>query len=329
MADVQNVEIVYQSDDCYAPYLGVSLYSLLQNNIDADFEIVVIDDGICANNKNKLKTLVEGSGKDIRFISSDDAQLNQIKEIFKNYTGFRANRNSYLKLGYPTISHADRILYLDCDTLICDGISELLGANMHNNIAAMALDSSVDHVYKRFIGLRDNDYYFNSGVILIDRRRWVTKQIYESILKLKQSGVSFNTVDQDYLNIALAGSVEKLSNRFNFQPFHRRYSAQQYFRVYQTGDSYYTAEELGSASDKPVILHYFRYLGMHPWDKGSLHPFSDDYKSWQLRSPWRGYCPKKPKLSTPIRVERILYRILPKTTFLRVFKLMHDKLLSS
>lgn len=321
--------IVYQADETYAGVLSIALYSLLRSNSEAAFSIAIIDDGLSASSKRTLNGMTQEFGKQIKYISAKT--INQIVDNtgLTKYKGFRKNAHSYLKLIYPSIcDDYDRILYLDCDTLVIGNIEGLLNLDLKNSIVAMSLDSSVDLKYKKVIGLEAYEPYFNSGVIVIDVEKWKEANVLDKIQTVANNGRQYSTVDQDYINIALRGNCEVISNKYNFQPFHRRYTPEEYLNVYQKQTLYYNVNELKDAEKDVRILHFFRYLGMHPWDYRSLHPFKEEFIYYWNQVPGVQLPSITPNTLSPmIRLERGLYRVLPKILFLRVFRVAHNRML--
>lgn len=326
--DKVSYDILYQSDENYAPVLAVSIKSLITNNKKLHFRIVIIDCGLKSESKKRLVKMVNGTHIKLLFVSQSKLEEKLSNSKIASYTGFRKNKKSYIKILYPYYENAARrILFIDCDTIIKGDIEPLLLMDLKGKTMAAVMDSTVDQNYKKLIGLSPNDPYYNSGVMVIDSDAWVKSGIYEKIQAQIDSGVKYNTVDQDYINMAVKGDCVTLDCRYNFQPFHLVYSASTYLAVFHKEGVYYSASELNEGRENIVILHFFRYLGLHPWDKKSLHPVESEYKKWIMRTPWATYKWKQPQISTAIRIERLLYILLPKCIFLRLFKLMHDKLL--
>lgn len=322
--------IYYQTDDNYAPVLGASLCSVLSCNRALDFGILVIDDGISELNKKLLLQLARSFDRKLYFFGAADIASRELMEKFDEYSGFRKNRHSYLKVLLPAMMNDDdMLLYLDCDTLGVGDVGDLLGIDLAEKPCAMALDSSVDAAYKKAIGIPATDYYFNSGVILINVGKWKSERISEKIIDLLFSGKRFGTVDQDYLNLAVANNCKVIPAKYNFQPFHRRYSPSEYFSVYQKEGNYYSESDLVDSSQDVRIIHFFRYLGLHPWDEGSLHPFEQEFEEWLDKTPWADWEFSPSQLSFPIKCERLMYRVFPKRVFLSVFKIAHDSLLKA
>ena len=121
---------------------------------------------------------------------------------------------------------------------------------------------------------------------------------------------------------------------YNYQPLHGRYSAKEYFGSYRLNkleevnyDEYYRPDGIDLARSKAVIYHCYRWLGEFPWDKGNLHPFADIFDKYLSESNWSDYNKKRATTGIILKLEKILYRILPKRVFLRVFKKAHEMML--
>ena len=69
----------------------------------------------------------------------------------------------------------------------------------------------------------------------------------------------------------------------------------------------------------PVIHHFERFLGQSPWHKNNMHPFTPDFDRYLAISPWKGLEKPPSAKNTVFRIERILYRMLPKKLFLKIY----------
>lgn len=94
--------------------------------------------------------------------------------------------------------------------------------------------------------------------------------------------------DQDLANVVLSKKVYRLGAEYNVQPIHIVYEYELYVKNFgQHG--YYSAEEIDSAVEKPVIIHFFRFLGQFPWDKASVHPDTGIFDQYLGMSEWSDY----------------------------------------
>ncbi|HIW49533.1 MAG TPA: glycosyltransferase family 8 protein [Candidatus Blautia intestinavium] len=314
------LNILYQFNDAYAPYAGVSICSLLKNNQKAEaIEIYVLGEKLSSGSISRLRSLVKQYGRRITFLNSDRI-LKKIKELgIPKYRGsFAANMKLFFSSEIS--EEAERLLYIDSDTLVVDSLEALFCFPMKEYPLAMALDS-LGKKHKTYIGLRKGDPYFNSGVILFDLKKWkelnCEKQLAEHAL---YSRAHYMSPDQDLINAALKGQIGRLDARFNFQPIHFRYSAGLY-RCYWKQNGYYSAKELLDAKTQPVILHFFRFLGEFPWDTDSLHPYAEAFADYLKQSPWQDL-PEKASVQqgAVFQIERFLYRLLPDILFMPVFR---------
>lgn len=325
---MKNLNVLYQSDDNYAIYMGVSIVSLLENNKEhkGEINVFIIDDSIADDNKSKLEILVNSYNR-CKLFFLDGESILQDKEITEAffYTGNRKNTHSYLKLFLDNLLPQvnGRIIYLDCDTAVTGTIAPLLDIDMQGNPIGMVKDSLVTKS-KLSVGLNETDNYYNSGVILIDLDIWRKKQCSKRILKHVKEVGTYGTVDQDILNVEFKGEIITLPPEYNLQPLHLEYSYQNYTKVYRHLDDYYNRKELEYAVENPAIIHYLRYLGESPWHRDSLHPGTGYFDKYLSLTPWNDYEKKPPGKSFIFGVEKWLYRKLPRNIFLRLFHMVHE-----
>ena len=97
----------------------------------------------------------------------------------------------------------DKLLYLDSDTIVVDSLGEL----KQKEGDVLAVLDNMQRAQK--LGISN---YFNSGVLYIDVKSWLNKE-YGDALKdfIRQNpNVKWQYPDQDVLNIALQGKIDKL-----------------------------------------------------------------------------------------------------------------------
>ncbi len=323
------MNILYQSDENYAPYMGVSICSLFENNRSSgSITVYVIDDGISSDNKDRLSAMAAGYGRDIIFLTGENIAADEdIVRTFE-YTRFRKNKHSYYKMFtdrlIPDVD--DRIIYIDCDTVVEGDISGLLTIDMEDKPIGMVQDSLVAKV-KTSVGIDDKDRYYNSGVILIDLKRWKELDCSGRIHRHIRDIRSYGTVDQDVLNIELHDEIVTLPVKYNLQPIHFVYPYRTYCRVYKHSEPYYSEDEIKEAVREPAIIHFLRYIGESPWHKDNVHPATPYFDRYLMISPWKDMVKKPSGRGGIFKIEKLLYRILPKALFLRVFYIVHDRMI--
>ncbi len=314
------MDFLYQCDDKYAPFTGVSIYSLLENNTGLDrIRIFVIDDSISEENRNRLKKCVESFHRELVFIDGSSLMNEADAKEMQEYKGTRKNTHSFLKmLAFSELpDDVDRVLYLDSDTLVLGSLEPLYNVILDGFIIGMVLDSLVDEK-KMLIGFDRSDPYYNSGVIYVNVREWKAGKCRKRITEHSKDH-TYGTVDQDLLNVVFKGEIYTLTAQYNFQPHHIAYNDKDYFSVITHKEGcYYSPNEIRDARNDIRIMHFFRYLGEQPWHKGNLHPCNDYFDEYLRKSPWSDY-EKKDAGKGIFVIEKGLYRIMPRRLFLRMF----------
>jgi len=323
------MNVLYQSDNNYAIYMGVSICSLLENNKAAnDIHVYIIDDGIAEENKNKIENMVGEYKRQVSFVSGESVLGNsEISETF-SYTGMRKNSHSYLKMFFERLMPdiTGRMIYIDCDTAIEGDISELEYIDMYDKTIGMVLDSLIIDS-KQSVGLNKEDNYYNSGVILIDIDKWRERECSRRIMEHIKNVRTYGTVDQDVLNIELKDEIVTLPIKYNLQPIHLVYPYKLYSKVYKHCEKYYEQEEIEEAVKKPAIIHYLRYVGESPWNADNVHPGTVFFDKYLAISPWNGFPKKRSNRGMVFKIEKWLYKLLPQNIFLRIFYFIHERMI--
>ena len=315
--------ILYQFNEKYAPYAGVSITSLFENNKNAqDITVYILGEELSDDSKDKLAGLGDKYKRTIIF-----KETSEVIDRMKQW-GIPAYRGSYaanLRLLLPFFLEDDmeRILYLDSDTVINTTLDELYGIDMGESALGMVIDS-LGHKYKLSIGFEGCDRYYNSGVILFDLNNWRKNEWTEKIIEhIKDGNTAYGSPDQDLLNVVCKGNIKCIDLKYNMQPVHLVFSTKDYFRHYPR-EAYYSREQIDNAVKHVVVYHFFRFLGEFPWHKGNLHPDNDIFDKYLALSPWKDYQKQKSEGGIAMKIERILFRILPKSIFLMIFSLFHS-----
>lgn len=313
------MNILYQFNEKYVPYAGVSMASLLHNNEAAEsICIYILGENLAPESVNKLKILVESYNRSIVFIETDEL-IGLMKELnMPTYRGsYAANMRLFVE---ELVDGQDRLLYLDADTIVVSDLGEMY--NLPIKTVGMVYDT-LGCAHKYEIGLGKEDGYYNSGVILYDLKRWkdnqYTQKIVDHVMNVRSN---YPSPDQDLLNVVLRGDITPLPISCNYQPHLRDYPYEMFMRSFNP-EPFYGKQEVIEADKSPVIYHAFRYIGEFPWNKGNYHPFNVEFDKYLAITPWSDYVKATADNGIVIRVEKLLYKALPKGLFLWIFKLMH------
>ena len=323
---MNEINVIYQFNEKYVPYAGVSMTSLLINNRYEDaVNIYVLGEGLSNESVAMIRELVEGYDRKVYF-----PETFPLLERFRDMgmIPYRGAYSVYLRLFFDELIDPSikRVIYLDADTIVNDSLQPLINYDLEDKSVGMVLESIRDD-YKVMIGMSPTSDYYNSGMILYDVEKWRANRygirLSEHITNVRSSYIG----DQDFLNIVCEGDVARLPVRYNFQPLHGRYSTDQYFKAYGS-KGYYSKEEIEDTYGSVAIYHCYRWLGEFPWNRGNLHPFETVFDDYMMVSPWRGMEKERAHSGFMIGIEKMLYRILPKPVFIRLFKWTHEMMLA-
>ncbi len=324
------MNILYQSDDNYAKYMGVSILSLLVNNKTSEMiNIIIIDDNISDKNKKAIETIIGDYGRTCRWIKSSEIKEKTIVSQWPKYNSFRKNTNCYLKyfiFNYLTELNIDRIMYIDSDSVVNGSLEDLFTLDMCGKSIGMTRCCLVTEAYRNAIEF-GNDPYYNAGMNLFDVKKWIAKDYPKKLIEYANNNRMYSTVDQDILNFVVKGDVFDLGCKYNYQCIHEAFREPYYSNNYKPY-LYYDEKEITEAEKDNRIMHFMRFCGEYPWNIKSTHPCKKYYEKYRVMSPWKDdqELPSNNK-TIKFRLERIMFKLMPKGLFIKIFKKQHEKAL--
>mgnify|MGYP004517425305 CR=1 FL=1 len=283
------MNIAYHSSDSYSSVLGTSIASLLVNNINNDeINIYVIEENISQINKERLLQLVEQYGRKLQFIPMPD--MNKMQNL-----GLKAVRsdwifNSYCRLYLDQIlpSHVKRVLYLDCDVLVMDDLSELWNIDLNGKVMAAVADCLGESYYK-MLGLSDTARYCNSGVQLQDLEAWRCNHVGDLVRNyIHKSGGYIFFMEQTAVNVVLQDKIFVLPPQYNVNTLIQTLTYKQLLLL-RHPKRYYSEQMIQSALDKPKIIHLTStfLISNRAWFDRTNHPMKEMYNEYKKMTPWK------------------------------------------
>lgn len=309
MEEKQKLCIAYAADDNYTKYLGISMLSLFRSNKDfMEIEVFVLDCGIENQNKERLESIAEEYKRMIHFMSMETA----VSSLELHMGARKISIAAYARLFLASIipNSYQKILYLDCDTIVLECISDFWNVDMEGYMIAGVRDT-VDRFFRKKIGLEPDEHYVNSGVILINLVSWrenhLEKQFMDFIRKF-DGNVPHH--DQGTINGVCMKKKQIVSPRFNVTSNIYSFSAKTIRCMYNM-DSFYSQAELDEAKKNPAIIHFTKGLGGRPWEEKCTHPMKAEYLKAAQASPWKEdkLIPDSRKLS--VKVFAVFYNHVP------------------
>lgn len=305
-----NLQVAYSSDNNYAQHVGVSMLSLFENNKEfANVSIYILDNNISAGNKAKLLAIVEEYGRKVIFV-----EVAFLLEKLPLKIGNSIAISSYARLFLASVipDEADRIIYLDCDSIINGSLAELWQTDLDTcHIGGVADTVSQFSNNYAAIGLAQEDTYVNAGVLLIDLNKWRLDCIEQKLFDfIRQRNGKVCHHDQGTINGVLHNSCKILHPQYNAMSVFFSMTRKQMIKYYNM-IHYYSAKELKEAVNKPVIIHYTPGFVGRPWIKGCIHPMGNLYMNYFKMSPWRNEPLQKDSRGLNERIVMFLYNKLP------------------
>lgn len=218
------LHIALTFDDRYwAPAYAVMRSICLASNRRPDLVFHLIHTGIGPANRAQLDSLASEFPVAINHIALDQHQA------YKAFVADLPIAKPFSPVIYARLlldrllpETAQRIVYLDCDTLVRAPIETLFAENLEGKPIGAVLDA---HRHMQMLGrdLRQNgdvfSYnfpYFNSGVLLIDRSAYARADMPARTMELHRTGLLGRLqYDQAALNLVFKDNWHSLDRRWN------------------------------------------------------------------------------------------------------------------
>ena len=314
---MDELNILYLTDNNYATFAGVSMTSLFINNKDiSKITVYIIDDNISSENKHKMVDTAKKYQRDIVFMDlTKGVQI--LKEM--HIPKYRNSYTTYLKLfAFDLLPYyVHRIFFIDSDTVIVGSLKEMISIDMQDYMIG-AVQDGISQAYKTALGYASDDRWYNMGVMLVDVDKWKQYNAQEKILQQLQIRQGYIAVDQDLLNITQHGNIMTLNPKFNSTPHHYVFSDKHFRRAFEPG-GFYDEQTLKDAETDVRIRHFERFMGESAWHKNTVHPYAHLFDQYLKESLWFDYEKTESKLTSVLKIERFLYRILPANIFVYIY----------
>jgi lipopolysaccharide biosynthesis glycosyltransferase len=268
------IQVVFCSNPQYCEHMAVAIASLLAHNPSRRFKLHVVLSGTGEHEKDCIQQLVEKSGNAVIEFRSFDCNTISDFRIDDHIT-----LDSYVRLFLPEIlgPEVGKLLYLDCDLLVCADIAELWNTDLGNQILGAVPDAfSEDHVS---LGFEEHETYFNAGVLLIDLRRWRSSNLTERAVEyIRTNKTVLRHHDQDAINGVLRRNILPLPLKWNFTPRHADADPS----VLNL-----TRSEFMAIRRNPGIVHFAS--GFKPWLPGAEPHYKKRYYRYRALTLWEDH----------------------------------------
>ncbi|NDL64789.1 glycosyltransferase family 8 protein [Acerihabitans arboris] len=258
--------IAFGVDNQYARGMGVTLFSLLDNNPGSLFHIHIFSNGLADSVKKKLLILVAGRSIAITLYKYQSGCFDDMPCIG------RYAKTIYYRIFIPLIlkDTVSRVIYLDADILCIGSIKPLIDLSFDNyTLCAVNDNKRARSTLCPELSLTSGNY-FNSGFLYINIPLWLERKTTARLLKLLSAkGDYFRFPDQDALNLVLEQEVLLLPKKYNY--------------IYDI-----IANKVSHRPKIPADTVLIHYTGKcKPWHLWGSGPLADLYNTYHRRTPWQ------------------------------------------
>lgn len=218
---MKTARVVLVTDDRYAAFAAVAAASMLEKSSRPDLiEVHILHRSLTPDIATRLRRLIHNRLGVVQF--------HDLTTLIDSSTQYLPSMPHFYRLLAPQVlpDDVDRFVYLDCDLLVRGDLHRLAGVNLDGTIAACQdyLGTMQEAVANHDeLGLAAAAPYFNSGVMVVDRRKWAAANVSERVLECTRANEPhlyaqdrFFQYEQYALNVVLHGTVTYLDRSWNY-----------------------------------------------------------------------------------------------------------------
>lgn len=252
------ISIAYAPDDNYVNQTVVSMKSALEHNEQVEF--IIMYSKLSAESMQKLGAV----GGSLRLIKMDESQFADL--TLSKWVTVQA----WFRIKLPDLcKDLDKVLYLDCDTLIRGNLDELFSMDLTGKYLAGVKDVWGVSKYVKRLGMKSG-VYVNSGMLLFNCDYCRKEHFFDKVVDFaKNNAKIIEFCDQDSINKVVDEHKLVISPKYNLMDTWWRGG-------YYEFEGEEEAEYL-HAKENPVIAHL---TGLKPAFKGCGNKFKDEW--WEV-----------------------------------------------
>lgn len=292
------INLCLSSDENYARHVGFTLYSALVYSQACDqYEVYVLDGGISPESKRDMQDKLS-CFNNLRIHYVDVRSSSALDKCRTPGTSSHITLATYYRFLIPSLIPCDKVLYLDCDILVCHDLHELFEIEIEEYYMGAAVDPVQKRHWERRGGISPF-YYVNAGILLINNKRWREENVQDKLFRYMENPLyPLDYMDQDVLNDVLKEKILYISPAWNMMEW--------VFRLCNLLDIQLEQYEF---QNTPKIIHYTGPV--KPWhvEADLSSGFVQRYQSVWRVSPWKEEYRKIKHARRLCRLKRWLFSI--------------------
>lgn len=280
--------VVFNSDERFAGVFATSVLSLFDSNREADeITVYLIEDHITEESKAKFQKIAQAYHREIITIPMPDLEkLAGVRIVIPKYNRMATYGRLFIASCLP--KDIDKVIYADCDTIFVDSIEELWRTDISNYQVGMVNDAqSAGH--RRILGIPGAGIYYNSGIMLVNLRRWREEHMEKTFVDyIRSQGGYVPIPDQGVLNAVCDGKILCLPLRYNAFSILYALDYDTVMKV-RCPNEFYSKAETEESLRHPAIVHFVTniFMPIRPWVRGCTHPYTTKYLEYRNMTPWK------------------------------------------
>ncbi|TCD01699.1 glycosyltransferase family 8 protein [Pedobacter psychroterrae] len=267
MASTDNITIVTATDNHYMVLLAALIKSIEINHTTEQYiDFYIVGDKLSKRNINRLNASVSSDKIIVHWLEMDKI-IPEGMNLPKDKSSYPSNIYMRLFIPYFLPAGIDKIIYLDVDMIALRDVSELWTIDIGTNIVGAVQDliktvgdpqGGIGNYHE--LGMDKNAKYFNTGLLIIDRKKWLDYGVTEKVLHCVELNTNFASLPDQYgLNVVLYKKWHELNplwNTYSSLPVKSPYIIHFFHRkpIYKTYDKNQEYKEI-----------FYQFLGQTPW----------------------------------------------------------------
>lgn len=252
---VKDIHICLASDNNYVPFMTTAMVSALKSaDEDELLHFYILCDHISRKEKDTISQLKEIKKCEIHFI---DMNI----DLFNDFPsgGSHISNVTYFRYKIPELfPQIDKIIWLDCDTIVKNSLWELYSTDLTHSPLAAVEDVGYTYWRTKIPHFWHTGFYINAGVMLINCRIWRQEHAGKMLMEYTEKHAADISIgDQDVINAVFKGRIKELDFKWNVQD--------SFLRAYPERNFNPRKEDIKMAATRPCIIHYTSER--KPWNR--------------------------------------------------------------
>ena len=256
------INIAYTIDNNYVIPTLISIDSIIKNSsYDTKYDFYIVESGLTTYSKYLMKNHIKKYNHKVEFVPVDTDRITKGVNLYKHLTPIAIARVVIPEI----LPDVDRVIYLDGDTMVTGDLSDLYYSDLGVKSTGMVNDFIENVWLKRFSDFNLENGFYNSGMILMDAKKWREQNLSQRIIDTLHNDLEryqkTQFADQIIISEVLGSSIKTVHPRWNNQCFSTKCVTD--FDMSEGGVYHYIVDKpwnrLSNLEQTPVNLAYINH----------------------------------------------------------------------